>query len=48
MRVELFQRINELGIGAQGIGGLTTVVDVKISRFPRTQLPNVGLSAMRR
>jgi len=34
MRVELFQRINELGIGAQGLGGLTTVVDVKIRSFP--------------
>jgi len=34
MRVELFYKINELGIGAQGLGGLTTVVDVKIKSFP--------------
>jgi fumarate hydratase class I len=34
MRVELYDRINALGIGAQGLGGLTTVVDVKIKTFP--------------
>lgn len=34
MRIELFQRINALGIGAQGLGGLTTVVDVKLSTYP--------------
>ena len=30
MRIELYRKVNELGIGAQGLGGLTTVLDVKI------------------
>jgi fumarate hydratase class I len=34
MRVELYRRINALGIGAQGLGGLSTVVDVKIATYP--------------
>jgi fumarate hydratase class I len=34
LRVEIYQRVNELGIGAQGLGGLTTVVDVKIHDYP--------------
>lgn len=34
MRLELYDKINALGIGAQGLGGLTTVVDVKIKSFP--------------
>jgi fumarate hydratase class I len=34
MRLELYEKINALGIGAQGLGGLTTVVDVKIKTFP--------------
>ncbi|MET0091164.1 MAG: fumarate hydratase [Candidatus Thiodiazotropha sp.] len=34
LRLELFEKINALGIGAQGLGGLTTVLDVKISDFP--------------
>jgi fumarate hydratase class I len=34
MRIELYDKINALGIGAQGLGGLTTVVDVKIRAFP--------------
>src|SRR5215218_1068703 len=34
MRVELYEKINALGIGAQGLGGLTTVLDVKIKTFP--------------
>ena len=34
LRIELYQRINALGIGAQGLGGLTTVVDVKVATFP--------------
>jgi len=34
MRIDLYGRINALGIGAQGLGGLTTVVDVKIRTFP--------------
>ncbi|GBD49473.1 fumarate hydratase [Methylopila sp. Yamaguchi] len=34
MRISLYQRINALGLGAQGLGGLTTVLDVKIRTFP--------------
>ncbi|KKK89039.1 hypothetical protein LCGC14_2737120, partial [marine sediment metagenome] len=34
LRVELYEKINQLGIGAQGLGGLTTVLDVKISEYP--------------
>lgn len=34
LRIELYERINALGIGAQGLGGLTTVVDVKVATFP--------------
>ncbi len=34
LRIELFEKVNALGIGAQGLGGLTTVLDVKIKDFP--------------
>ena len=34
LRVELYDKINALGIGAQGLGGLTTVLDVKIAEWP--------------
>ena len=34
LRLELFDRINALGIGAQGLGGLTTVLDVKVLEYP--------------
>jgi fumarate hydratase class I len=34
LRLELFEKINALGIGAQGLGGLTTVLDVKIKMYP--------------
>ena len=34
MRIELFEKVNALGIGAQGLGGLTTVLDVKINMYP--------------
>jgi fumarate hydratase class I len=34
LRIELFDRVNALGIGAQGLGGLTTVLDVKILDWP--------------
>lgn len=34
MRIDIFDRVNRLGIGAQGLGGLTTVVDVKIKTAP--------------
>ncbi|MBV8437204.1 MAG: fumarate hydratase [Silvibacterium sp.] len=47
MRVELYRRINQLGIGAQGLGGLTTVLDVKIrdyqthaANLPIAMIPN--------
>jgi fumarate hydratase class I len=34
LRLELFEKINALGIGAQGLGGLTTVLDVKVLDYP--------------
>jgi fumarate hydratase class I len=34
LRMEIFDKVNALGIGAQGLGGLTTVVDVKILDYP--------------
>ena len=34
LRIDLFNKINALGIGAQGLGGLTTVLDVKINDYP--------------
>jgi fumarate hydratase class I len=47
MRVELYDKVNRLGIGAQGLGGLTTVLDVKIldtpahaANLPVAMIPN--------
>ncbi|WP_194755384.1 fumarate hydratase [Aliidiomarina indica] len=47
LRLEIYERVNKLGIGAQGLGGLTTVVDVKIRALPThaaskpvTMIPN--------
>ncbi|MCH8500577.1 MAG: fumarate hydratase [Aliidiomarina sp.] len=47
LRLEIYNRVNQLGIGAQGLGGLTTVVDVKIKSMPThaaskpvTMIPN--------
>ena len=47
LRVELYEKVNALGIGAQGLGGLTTVLDVKIRTFathaaskPVAMIPN--------
>jgi len=47
LRIELFEKVNQLGIGAQGLGGLTTVLDVKIKDYPThaaskpvTMIPN--------
>ena len=47
LRIELCDKINALGIGAQGLGGLTTVLDVKIARYathaaskPVAMIPN--------
>ena len=34
LRLEIFEKVNNLGIGAQGLGGLTTVLDVKILDYP--------------
>ncbi|WP_298716557.1 fumarate hydratase [uncultured Oceanisphaera sp.] len=34
LRLEIFEKANKLGIGAQGLGGLTTVVDIKIKSAP--------------
>ena len=50
LRIELFEKVNALGIGAQGLGGLTTVLDVKINMFPThaagkpvAMIPNLSL-----
>jgi fumarate hydratase class I len=34
LRLELFEKVNALGIGAQGLGGLSTVLDVKVTDYP--------------
>ena len=34
LRLEIFEKVNALGIGAQGLGGLSTVLDVKVSEYP--------------
>lgn len=34
LRLELYEKVNKLGIGAQGLGGLTTVLDVKVKDYP--------------
>ncbi|PQA35111.1 fumarate hydratase [Amnimonas aquatica] len=34
LRLELYEKVNALGIGAQGLGGLTTVIDIKIKDYP--------------
>ncbi|OLO11454.1 fumarate hydratase [Chromohalobacter japonicus] len=34
LRLELFEQVNQTGIGAQGLGGLTTVLDIKVKDFP--------------
>ena len=34
LRLEIFDKVNQLGIGAQGLGGLTTVLDIKIKDYP--------------
>ncbi len=41
LRIEIFDKVNQLGIGAQGLGGLTTVLDVKVLDYPThaTSLP---------
>jgi len=34
LRLELYEKVNALGIGAQGLGGLSTVLDVKVNDYP--------------
>jgi fumarate hydratase, class I len=34
LRIELYEKVNALGIGAQGLGGLSTVLDVKVRMYP--------------
>jgi fumarate hydratase class I len=34
LRVEIFDKVNALGIGAQGLGGMTTVLDIKVKEWP--------------
>src|SRR5258705_6832013 len=34
LRLELYEKVNQLGIGAQGLGGLSTVLDINIRSFP--------------
>lgn len=34
LRLEIYEKVNRLGIGAQGLGGLTTVMDVKVKDYP--------------
>jgi fumarate hydratase, class I len=34
MRIEIYDKVNALGIGAQGLGGLSTILDVKIKDYP--------------
>ena len=47
LRIELYEKVNRLGIGAQGLGGLTTVLDVKVldtpahaANLPVAMIPN--------
>jgi len=45
IRLELFDKVNAMGIGAQGLGGLTTVLDVKVKDFP-THAANKPVAVM--
>lgn len=45
MRLELFDKVNAMGIGAQGLGGLTTVLDVKVQEYP-THAANKPVAVM--
>ena len=42
LRIELYDKVNALGIGAQGLGGLTTVLDVKIRTYPDARGEQAG------
>ena len=50
LRIELYDKVNALGIGAQGLGGLTTVLDVKILDYPThaASLPVAMIPELRR
>src|SRR3546814_6983441 len=48
LRIDLYQKVNALGIGAQGLGGLTTVLDVKINTFPRSEEHTSELQSLMR
>jgi fumarate hydratase, class I len=43
LRIEIYEKVNALGIGAQGLGGVTTVLDVKIRDYP-THAVNLPVS----
>lgn len=45
IRLELFEKVNAMGIGAQGLGGLTTVLDVKVKDWP-THAANKPVAVM--
>jgi fumarate hydratase class I len=45
LRLELYEKVNKLGIGAQGLGGLTTVLDVKVRDYP-THAANLPVAAI--
>jgi hypothetical protein len=40
--IELYDKVNRLGIGAQGLGGLTTVLDVKVLDYPTHAVEPAG------
>jgi len=42
LRIEIFDKVNALGIGAQGLGGLATILDVKIMDYPTHAASNPG------
>ncbi len=46
LRIELYEKVNALGIGAQGLGGLATVLDVKIKDYP-THAANLPVAMIR-
>jgi fumarate hydratase class I len=47
LRLEIYRRVNDLGLGAQGLGGLTTVLDVKVLDYP-THPASLPVAVIRR
>src|SRR3546814_5417590 len=47
LRLELYEKVNALGIGAQGLGGLTTVLDVKVKDYPTHAANQLGRAHVR-